>query len=110
MHPLLIVAIAIFLPLAMALLLVGPLYAGLCVGLWLLYGAEAAAYLRDPSYVIGAYDGLFRYWSAHREAVDFMAFTLPVFGPPLLGAALGILCFFLLVRYIRNIFILLSPG
>ncbi len=94
----------VVMPLTAGLMLIGPFYAGMCVGMLLIYGDTAAAQFYDPSYVVEGYKGLWAYLGEYKEALDLTGFLLPAFGPPLLGAGFGFFLFYLLASYVRSIF------
>lgn len=103
MDPVLMFIVALSLPLLFALLLLGPLYAGLCASLYMVHGDKILPYLYDPPYMIDMFDLLYRHWRTYHEQLGWMDFVLPAFGPSVMGALLGLYWCSLFVRYIKNI-------
>lgn len=104
MHPGLIVFLAIFMPFIFALLLLGPVYAGGYAGIYFFYGADVAEAALYPDYLYETYAGLWQYWMQHKEAVSYIKFVLPAFGPLVLGFIGSFVIMGLFVKYIRGIF------
>lgn len=106
MNPGLTILLSLFLPLVLVLLLVAPVYLGMLVGLYLQYGDAVLGYVLRPDYVLSVYMGLYDYWEKNADALKFMDFTLPTFGPLAAGILLGLGLFIYLIRYLKNIFIM----
>lgn len=104
MDPVLMFILALSLPLMFALLLVGPIYGGMCVALYLFYGQSVKEYFYDPGSIIDLYGTVYNYWQINHELLGFKDFLLPVFGPFALGVLLGGYWCYLFVKYIKNIF------
>lgn len=104
MHPFVIFMLALGLPALFFLLLIGPVYGGICAALYVYYGETVQEYFYDPSYMIDLYGAVYAYWQQNAALLGFNAFVLPVFGPPLAGALLGLFWCYLFIRYVRNIF------
>ena len=105
MNPPLIIAIVIMLPLVFFTILCGPVYAGICGGLYFYYGSEIMEYATNVSYMLDAYRGLYLFWAEGGE-VGFSDFLLPVFGPLVAGIFIAFGLFYMMACYIRSIFVL----
>ncbi len=101
----LIITLAISLPLLFLLVIISPVYIGLCTALVWYYGSDMLDYIYDPSYMVSVYEGLYAYWGENGETLNFMDFELVVFGPMLAGILLSLLLFYVLIKYIHNIFV-----
>lgn len=106
MHPGTIVLIAFFMPIAFLLLLVAPIYLGVLAGLYLQYGEAMLEHALDPEYVVTVFESLYDFWSQNGDQLGFLDFTLPAFGPAVLGVILGLGLFIYFVRYLRTLFLL----
>lgn len=103
MDPVLMFIIALSLPVIFAALLFGPIYGGVCVALYFVFGDEAWTHIYEPFYMIDLYDRLYQYWLTYHEMLGWRDFMLPVFGPLVVGTLLGMYWCRLFVRYIKNI-------
>ncbi len=104
MHPFLILGLLIGVPLLFILVMFGPVYAGICGAAYFYYGPEMQAYFYHPAYMIELYESMVDVWQTSEVPLGFSDFILPVFGPLLAGCLVGCWLFYLLIRYIRNIF------
>ncbi len=109
MNPGMLTFLAVMLPVLLLLLLFGPIYAGMCAGLYFYYGPESMPYFYNPLQVVEVYSTLYDYWQANKAALTFRDFLLPAFGPLLGGVMIGFFLLWWFIRYIRNIFLLSSP-
>lgn len=111
MNPLLLFILALLIPTLLTLILITPVYVGLVTACYLIYeqrGEKAVEVLMshkyDMSYMMSAYSKLFDFWTANSAKLDFVDFTLPLFGPPLLGVIITGLLVWKFTAYVVNIF------
>lgn len=109
-HPMLILgALAVVVPIAFVACFMIPVYIGIWYALQLVYqptdgsAHPIGGFTLDYSRIIDQYERVFVYWQAHPNP-DFMELTLPVLGPPAVGAAVGVFFLFRAARYVRSIF------
>ncbi len=108
MSPGIIILMAVFMPIVLLLLLLTPIYIGMIVGLYIQYGDTVLEYIANPAYVINVFESLYSYWQTNQDKLDLFSFTLPVFGPFVLGVLLGLGMFFYFIRYLRRLFLMNS--
>lgn len=108
MSPNLFFLLAVLIPLFLPLLFVGPLYLGLVAGVYLNYGDPILENAFNVGYILTVFEGLYDYYSANADKVSFLDFTLPIFGPPIIGLLIGTGLLIYFIRYLRNLFIMSS--
>ena len=106
MHPLLMFAIALAIPIVVVIMVFLPLHLGFLGALYAQYGEQALLYKYQFFNALELYGQLFDYWSAHRAQLDFVSFTLPTLGIPALGVLVSLYGTYRIVKYIRDIFTL----
>lgn len=110
MHPFLLLMLALLTPFALALVLLGPVYAGVLGAVYFIYlpASDAphplAAQLNDVFYIIDVYQNLFAYWLQHLTDVALFGYTLPLLGLPLFGFGMAFYATRKLVRKLMDIF------
>ena len=110
MHPFVMVIIALFVPLFLFLLIVGPFYMGLCAAIYFYYNGvtvdDVMEYALDVNYVTGIHEGFFNSFMEQitTDAIGWTTFVLPVYAPVLLGALISFWATYKFISYLRNIF------
>lgn len=109
MNPLYLFPLAMVVPVIVALVAFVPAYAGFFGALYVIYDKPDIAnpimpYGFDIFYVFSAYGRLFDHWSAHIASSNFMDFTLPLIGLPLLGIAISLFLSYKLISGLVNFF------
>ena len=100
-----ILMIALILPTFFFVLMVGPVYIGLCASLYFFYKMDDfATYIYDPNYVLGVHEGLYDFGMEKGFFYDIEGFTIPVYGPVFAGIIVGLILSYIFISYIRNIF------
>lgn len=106
----LLLLIAFTLPIVIGVLMIGPVYAGIFSAIYYIYdpvgaGANPAMQIWSDFFkVIDTYADLMGYWNEHKEQVDFLSFTLPLFGFPALGAFITMFAAYFFISYLINMF------
>lgn len=109
MNPLYLFPLALIVPFVVAIVAFVPAYAGLFGAAYLIYDQPDVAnplspYMFDIFYVFEVYGRLFDHWSGNIGGADFVAFTLPIVGLPLLGFGLSAFLTYKLVASLVNFF------
>lgn len=109
MNPLYLFPLALIVPIVVAIVAFVPAYASLFGAIYLIYDQPDVAnpltpYMFDIFYVFDVYGQLFDHWSANISGANFVAFTLPLIGLPLLGFGLSIFLTYRLVSWLVNFF------
>ncbi len=110
MHPFVMVLVAVFVPLFLFALLVGPFYVGLCAAIYFYFNGvtidDVMQYAFDIDYVMGIHEGFYNSLMEQMDAgaINWEAFVLPIYGPTILGALLSIYAIYKFISYLRNVF------
>lgn len=114
MKPLHLFAIAIFAPILLVLFLLGPIYAAMLGAAYIIYAPASGPHpladrLFDVFYIPDVYSQLLDYWLKHPTSLDFVHYTLPIVGLPLLGVIVALFLTWKLISALRNAFHLATP-
>ena len=109
MNPFLLLLTAMLTPFLLALVLLGPPYAGILGASYIVYDIgpginPLADHLTDVFYIIDVYSKLLSAWTAHPTAVSLVHYTLPVITLPLAGILVGLWLTRKFVRKMIDIF------
>ena len=109
MNPLYLFPLAVVVPFVVTLVAFVPAYASLFGAMYIIYDQPDVAnpltpYMFDIFYIFKAYGQLFDHWSGNTGGANFVEFTLPLVGLPLLGFGLSIFLTYKLVAWLINFF------
>lgn len=109
MNPLLLFPLALIMPLIVAVVAFVPAYSGIYAAVYLIYDKPDVTnpltpYMFDIFYIFNVYMQIFEHWSDHVAASDFVNFTLPFVGLPILGIGLSLFFVYKLVSMMVNFF------
>ena len=104
MHPLLLILIALSLPIIILFLMFLPLYVSIFSALYVQYGDQILPLKFSVFKILAAYQAMFDYWQQNQDKLDFIDYTLPTIGLPLLGGISTLYITYKFVQYVRNIF------
>jgi hypothetical protein len=109
MNPLYLFPLALVVPFIVAFVAFTPAYSGLFGAAYIIYHQPDGMHplwqhKLDIFYILEVYGQLFSYWSAHMSTSNFVEFTLPLLGLPLLGIALSIFLTWKLIAAMVNFF------
>jgi len=95
MNPLYLFPIALIVPVIVAMVAFIPTYASIFGAVYYIYDRPEAAnplvpYKFDVFYIFDVYTKLFEHWSAHMGTSNFVDFTLPLIGLPLVGTLISL--------------------
>jgi hypothetical protein len=91
------------LPATLFLVIVGPLYIGICGSLYFFYNMkDISSYIYRPQYVLGMQESLYKYWLANKASLTIADFIVPVYGPVLLGIIVSLFMVYRLIQFVRN--------
>ena len=106
MHPLLMFAIALLIPLVIVTMVFLPIHLGFLSALYVQYGEQALQYKYQFFNTIKLWRQLYEYWSVNSAQLDLVDFTLPTLGLPALGVLISLYGTYRIIKYIRDIFVL----
>ena len=109
MNPLYLFPLALIVPFIVAFVAFTPAYAGFFGAAYVIYQQPDAVnplwqHKLDVFYMFDVYGQLFNYWSAHMASSNFVDFTLPLFGLPILGVTIAAFLTWKLVSMLVNFF------
>jgi hypothetical protein len=101
--------LALIVPFIVAFVAFTPAYGALFGAVYMIYDRPDVAnpllpYIFDIFYIFDVYGQLFSHWSEHMSSSNFVEFTLPLIGLPILGIAVSIFLTYKLVSLLVNFF------